>query len=371
MNRWHRCVKLDGGALDEFFGNYLDRPERSILLIAGAGFDPRSTSVASRLAAMQQPTKRGLFIREERPGAPTKLRELADVHSDELIGHIKDSVVVELTIFAEGNAVVGGREIAKLLALQDFTEITDVLLDISALSTGVYFPAARMLLDYAARRPGLNVHVVVDEQPATDYGIVGVASDRATPVHGFKGGLGLDETGNHARLWLPQLVLHRRQSLERIHSAVSPDDVCPILPFPCSNPRLPDELVEQYRETLEAWKVDVRNFVYAAENDPLDLYRTILRLADTRERVFAAVGGSLVTLSPAGSKLLSLGALLAALERDLPVVFVESIGYDIKSGASFNALGPPKLVDLWLAGDAYPSLKKIDVKQARIARSDG
>ncbi len=90
MNRWHRCVKLDGSALEDFFCNYLDRPERSILLIAGAGFDPRSTSVAHRLAAMQHPKKHGVFIREERPGAPTKLRELADVHSSELNGLIKD-----------------------------------------------------------------------------------------------------------------------------------------------------------------------------------------------------------------------------------------------------------------------------------------
>jgi hypothetical protein len=358
MNRWHHCVKLDGSDLDAFFANYLDRPVRYLLLIAGGGFDPRSTSIAKRISAMGGPHKRGVIIREERPGAPSELREWANVHTDELTKLIPDSSVAEVPIFAEGNAVVGGREIAKLLGRQDFDGVTDIVLDISALSTGVFFPAVRMLLDEAQRNPKLNVHVMVDEQPATDYAIVGVASDRATPIHGFKGRIGLDETGGHARLWLPQLVRHRRQALERIHTAISPDDVCPILPFPCSNPRLPDELVEEYRETLEAWKVDVRNFVYAAENDPLDLYATILRLVDTRERVFAAVGGSLVTLSPAGGKLLSVGSLLAALERDLPVVFVESVGYEITKTASPSVLGPPKLVHLWLEGEAYDAQRK-------------
>ncbi|MDT4966947.1 MAG: hypothetical protein QOJ64_1684 [Acidobacteriota bacterium] len=358
MNRWNRCVKLEGSALEDFFDNYLGSSERSLLLIAGGGFDPRSTSIARRVAAMGAPRKRALIIREERPGAPSKLREQADVHTAELSKLIADSSVADVPIFAEGNAVVGGREVAKLLGQQDFSGVTDILLDISALSTGVFFPAVRMLLGEAERNRKLNVHVVVDEQPATDYGIVGVASDRATPVHGFKGRIGLDETGSHARLWLPQLVLHRRQTLERIHTAVSPDDVCPILPFPCANPRLPDQLVEEYREMLEAWKVDVRNFVYAAENDPLDLYATIVRLVDTRERVFAAVGGSLVTLSPAGGKLLSVGSLLAALERDLPVVFVESVGYEITGTGSESAAGPPKLVHLWLEGEAYDGRRK-------------
>jgi hypothetical protein len=358
MNRWDRCVKLHGSALEDFFGNYLDDRRRRIFLIAGGGFDPRSTSIAARIARMAAPEKRAIFIREERPGAPAQLRNQADIHTSQLTDLIADSSVVEIPIFAEGNAVVGGREIAKLLGNQNFEGVSDVILDISALSAGVFFPAARMLIDETERNEGLNFHIVVDEQPATDYGIVGVASDRATPVHGFKGQIGLDETGSHARLWLPQLVLHRRQPLERIHTAVAPDDVCPILPFPCSNPRLPDELVEQYRELLEAWKVDVRNFLYASENDPLDLYATILRLVDTRERIFAAVGGSLVTLSPAGGKLLSVGSLLAALERDLPVVFVESVGYDIMKTRQSKERGSPKLVHLWLAGEAYDGQRK-------------
>src|ERR1700730_10642376 len=175
MNRWNRCVKLEGSALEDFFDNYLDSSERSILLIAGGGFDPRSTSIARRVAAMGAPRIRALNNRKERPGAPSKLREQADVHTAELSKLIADSSVAEVPIFAEGNAVVGGREVAKLLGQQDFSGVTDILLDISALSTGVFFPAVRMLLGEAERNSKLNVHVVVDEQPATDYGIVGVA----------------------------------------------------------------------------------------------------------------------------------------------------------------------------------------------------
>jgi hypothetical protein len=73
-------------------------------------------------------------------------------------------------------------------------------------------------------------------------------------------------------------------------------------------------------EELEAgWEVDTRNIVYADEADPLDLYRTILRLDDLRKPVFKEVGGSLLVLSPLGSKIMALGALMGALERNLPV----------------------------------------------------
>jgi len=59
-------------------------------------------------------------------------------------------------------------------------------------------------------------------------------------------------------------------------------------------------------------------------------------------------------LSPLGSKLLSMGALLAALEREFPVVYVEAIAYKV----DFALLEKRRqergsLVHLWLQGEAY------------------
>lgn len=129
---------------------------------------------------------------------------------------------------------------------------------------------------------------------------------------------------------------------------------CPILPFPASNPRHGDDLVADFIAEFEnAWSIDTRNVVYGAEDDPLDLYRTILRLDDLRRPVFQEFGGSLLVLSPVGSKIMALGALLAALERDLPVAHLESIGYTFSRSA--NGETPvPFLVHIWLEGDVYP-----------------
>ena len=93
--------------------------------------------------------------------------------------------------------------------------------------------------------------------------------------------------------------------------------------------------------------------IYAAEDDPLDLYRTVLRIDDLRRPVFEGFGGSLLVLSPMGSKVLALGTLMAALERNLPVVYLEAIGYEF---TEVPAGAEPELVHVWLEGDLYAGI---------------
>ena len=101
------------------------------------------------------------------------------------------------------------------------------------------------------------------------------------------------------------------------------------------------------------WSVDTRDIVYADEGNPLDLYRTVLRLDDLRKPVFAETGGSMLVLSPLGSKVMALGALMAALERDLPVAYLESISYELEAAAP-EGIEQSNLIHIWLEGDVYP-----------------
>ena len=61
----------------------------------------------------------------------------------------------------------------------------------------------------------------------------------------------------------------------------------------------------------------------------------------------------MLILSPLGSKVMALGALMAALERDLPVAHLESIGYELEASAS-ETVDPPNLIHVWLEGEVYP-----------------
>ena len=134
------------------------------------------------------------------------------------------------------------------------------------------------------------------------------------------------------------------------------------------DPRLGDELAKEYLTEIEnTWSVDPRNIVYADEADPLDLYRTILKLDDVRRLVFAETGGSMLVLSPVGSKVMALGALMAAVERDLPVAHVESIGYEVEEDVLVE-IEQPNLMHIWLEGDVYSRSQPARSTQRNTAR---
>ena len=86
----------------------------------------------------------------------------------------------------------------------------------------------------------------------------------------------------------------------------------------------------------------------------MDLYRTILKLDELRGPVFAGAGDSILVLSPLGSKVMAIGALMAALERDLPVAHLESISYHLNESI-LNNESTQNLIHVWLEGEAYPA----------------
>ena len=359
MSRWDPCPRHRGKDADAFVREYLGMASRRALFIGGGGFDPRSVVVCGLLEETMSDRLHGVLIREERPNPDPQLLGRADDNTAHMISLLPDrNTVLKADVFAPDGAVVGGRRLVESVGRLSVNDFSDVIVDMSALSIGVAFPIVRHLVELASRvGTGFNLHLTAVDEPETDEQIASVASDRASPIHGFKGSLGLVGNEEAAKLWMPQLSKGKRGVLENIHSYVSPHDVCPILPFPSARPRLPDELIEQYAEELEsAWNVDSRSIVYTDEANPLDLYRTILRVDDIRRRVFAEVGASLVILTPLGSKVSAIGALLAAIERDFPIVYVEAISYKVDIAELDRRRGDQgDIVHLWLCGDAYAS----------------
>lgn len=350
--RWDRCVYQRGPDAQQFVAAYLAEKRRRLLLIGGAGFDPRSPQLCEILTTHKCHLT-GFFLREERPVTSRELQEKAAANISRLQRFCTTSEIITIQIFARDGAVIGGREVAKALSAITLTDYTDVIVDLSSLSKGISFPIVRYLLDRLTVPPSsINIHLFVKEDAQTDGRILEVASDRPGLIAGFAGDWGLDPQKDAATLWLPQLIKGQHSILDMIYKFVDPDDTCPILPFPTQNPRLPDELLEEYRVELQStWGVEPHDVVYAHERNPLDLYRTILRLDDARRRVFKEVGGSQIVLSPLGSKVLAIGAMMAALDRNFPVAYVEAIEYkvdiDTLSGATPSS---GELVHIWLSG---------------------
>jgi hypothetical protein len=355
--RWDLAVGFRGPEFLRFAERYFGDVSHRLLLIASAGFDPRSPRLAEHLARWAPGRVQSLLIREERPTSDAALRALANHHHDRLRAAVSTVSEMRIKIFDDTDlAVVGGRIAAGLVGELPLQDYTDIVVDLSALSIGVSFPLVRALLERnaSARR---NVHAVVVADAQLDAEIRPLPTEAATVVHGFRGTYGMDASEDASRLWLPQLAFGRQELLERVFEEVTPHDTCPILPFPAEDVRAGDALVEEHLAALsEAWSVDTRNIIYAAEDDPLDVYRTILELSDAREPVFQGHGGSLVVLTPIGSKVLALGALMAATERNFPVLHVEAVGFS--ADANMLAHYPEDrgtFAHVWLEGDAYTS----------------
>lgn len=357
---WEPCVYHRGTHADAFLREYLAGKTRRVLLVTGAGFDPRSTRIIELIPPEGRANTQAILLREERRNPEKALLDRAIQNRDALMKAFPGAQEHFIQVFADDNAVIGGRSAARLMGSLSLDGITDIFVDISALSIGIAFPIIKHFMEVLCRprAPVTNFHVLSCDSPAIDRTIRSRPSDRVAPILGFHGEWGLDTKSQAAILWMPQLSHGKGGVLRRIFQFLINDQpdtvVCPILPFPSSRPRLPDELLEEFANELQVeWSVDVRDLVYADEKSPLDLYRTILRIDDARRRVFASVGGSQIVLSPIGSKALSLGALMAALERNFTILHVESIGYTMEEGHGPPPAGSEELVHIWLHGEAY------------------
>jgi hypothetical protein len=351
--RWEPAIGHRGDAAERFLAARCSNPAKRILLIAGAGFDPRARIVPLLLQKIAGGDVRLVLLREHRPDPQPELASLAQENIAAISMQYSTPAIVDLQIFGIDSAVIGGREAARIATEIKLDDVGDVIVDFSALSIGTSFPLTAVLLQRADEL-GINVHATVVASSALDQAITPLPTESAIPVHGFRGDWGLDRTANAARLWLPQLAFGQNTILDRIFREVQPHDICPLLPFPAQHPRRGDDLIEAYIDEIQStWEVNQRSIIYADENDAVDVYRTILALDDDRRPVFDGDGGSVCVLSPVGSKVLALGCLMAAAERNFPVLYVEAVGYKVDSERLAGYTPPGELVHVWLAGEPY------------------
>lgn len=360
-NRWNKCIEHYDCDVDPFLALHFSEWHRKVLLVAGAGFDPRATASVLTLHEILGDKLECFFIKEERPDPDPKLIQKATENLEHLKTKYPDSRVVIINVFADDNAVVGGINVIKSLQDVNLDGFTDLIVDLSALSIGISFPVVKYFFDLIVRdQLKVNIHLLVISNPELDAIICSVPNDRATEIRGFSRSDRLYGEENKAKLWLPQLSGGRKEVLRRIHESVVPHDVCPILPFPSADVKKGDKIVIDFIAELEnEWRVDKRNYVYADENQPLDIYRTILKIDDQRRPVFQTFGGSVIILSPLGSKLLAIGALMAALERRFPIVYVETLEYAVDwEKVDLLQTDTSRKAHIWLYGEAY--LKNFD-----------
>ncbi len=221
--RWDPCVVQNLEEFSSFFTDFIDQPDRNCLLVGGAGFDPRANLVPQYFSELKNAVLTAVFFREERIRDQPRLRPKAEINESKIRSLIPQATFPCIQIFADNVTVVGGRNAVEHFRGMDFSKYSDIFIDISALSCGVFFPLVASFIGASDRQIGrsLNIHLLVVEKPDFDYKIRGIPDEAASFLHGFKGDRSLDSSVQEAVLWLPTLAFGAGPMLQRIYNFAS------------------------------------------------------------------------------------------------------------------------------------------------------
>ena len=210
---WANCITNFDDDVVKFVDDYFTDETQKVLLVAAAGFDPRSRRVSKMLADALGNRLSAYYIREERPGATDELIKQADANEVALRQIVPDSKVFTLAVFADDGAPVGGARLVSEFQKNPIPDdVTDVILDLSALSIGIGFPAAKLLLEDCEGEHGRAFHLMIVSNPELDDQISSVPSNRISPVKGFAPDIGVSAL-DVAQVWIPQLARGRASTL--------------------------------------------------------------------------------------------------------------------------------------------------------------
>lgn len=356
--RWADYVLAYG---DEIAGLWQarDTGEASTLVILGAGFDPRALVGLRTLADAGADQRVTIAVVDMPVGrAEPTTAELATSNAQAL-AELADRRGYQIKRVPYPNSIdrrAAGQVISRSIQAGGLVDPTGlVIVDVSGLPASLTFPIIGGML--AAVDGGMfrgDLQVLVCENPLMDRAIVEEGAADPGPVSGFNHGL--TEAGRDiVRIWAPVLGERQSEQLEALYAYLEPNEITPVLPFPAANPRRADDLLIELRELLFGrMAVEPGNFIYAHETNPFDVYRALSRLSDRFHDALSPIGDSTVVTSVHGSKMLSIGVLLAAWERRLPVVAATPTDYMIMEGTDLvEVASRNRLACLWLAGEPY------------------
>ncbi len=266
-----RVPNLSLDDVDEFITDYFPTAGAT-LLIGNVGFSPDVLYFPERLGPLPNVDMR--FFHEKRPAVPAAITQLASEREQQLRDLAACPMqVVDVAILAEDGAPVGGRnacmQVHEWLSAKAYT---DVVVDATGMSRCTAFPIVKQLYQLSRDTP-IRVHLLVADSNQAFSSVESVSNDRGGWMHGFPGETETDEFAKALKLWVVQLSEKAGASLQTMFRELdSPEEVCPVLPFPAVNPRRADELLFEHREYWQReWFESPLNFIRAHESDPMDV----------------------------------------------------------------------------------------------------
>lgn len=371
--RWDYYFLAKDAQLASFWSQRFGQGKRDVLCILALGFDPRMCDGFSMLTEARGEGRRDVILIEfdEGPDSPSHaLRPRVEQNRQKLerlvqgLGGVKPALLK--LVGADGRRVESVNAARLFSNVAEFIDYDDLVLDISALPRGIYFPILAKLLylldearrtNDGARLP--NLHLLVAENAALDSQIrqEGI-EETAELVHGFSGGAQQQAHADVPCIWLPLLGEAQEPQFRVIQDFVKPNEILPVLPSPARNPRRADDLVIEYREILfDSLRLDPRNFIYAHEQNPFEVYRQLSWVIARYRRSLKPLGGARFVLSALSSKLMSIGPLLVAYELKpdnvVGLAHVASHGYQMPDSKTNEPANSTEMFGIWLVGDYF------------------
>lgn len=335
------------------------------LYVLGVGFDLRClVGLREFLDLNHQVPPKIMRMEMAPPGPATQARviQMAAEHLAEFETLTLGLEVGTISYPAVENLYSAGTDLARGLTEAEHLEnVGHLIIDISSMPSTLFYPAIKAALKASDLPPGAvghfggEIQVVVCENPQMDAKIRELGISDASFVGGFRPRGHGDADPDGPTIWVPVLGENAEPALRAIHNLLEPDDICPVLPFPAVDPRRADSLVLEHQAVLfGAFNVRASDFVYSDERNPFDLYLSLCHLERDYKSALEPLGSPLVAFSAHGSKLLSVGMLLAAYERDIPIAAAAVDDYEIVAGADLQVFSEAnQLCCLWLAGAPY------------------
>lgn len=327
--------------------------ERRVLLICGGGFDPRTLEAPRSIAEMKLS---GLTVVALQPSAVGQHDDAvlsAASNVSQLRAWFGDRFsLIKAPAVAEVNSAgtILSRDLVRRFGVFDYDT---VIVDMSGLPSTISFSVIHLFLQHSTAAGEVqyrgNLLAVVAEDAETDERIVRSELGRASVLNA----LTRLPTSRAPVIWMPVLGERSGDQLEKIRAMLEPEEVCPVVPFPSSLARRADNLVVEHGDFLfEQLQFEPRNVLHASEFNPFDLYRQMVMLARRYRSALGPLGEPTIATSEHGSKLMSLGVLLASHEERIVVAQVDTLGYRFES-AEVASNRAPVMYAAWLTGSPY------------------
>lgn len=366
--RWSPYVLLKGKNDIKLFWEQHFNSESKILFIIGKGFDIRMNLGIKELSSVSSALRIQCLLIEfdEGKNSPSdKYKKYVDENTTQLKGMVSSINTKKIKLLKSSDRKtrrVGDREAANIInSYTDIEKFTDIIVDISALPRSVFFSIIGKILSlldkYSLNNSKIsqNLYILTAENAKLDENIIeeGIDED-INYTYGFTDDLELST--NNPIVWFPMLGEGKNLQLSKAHSRVNPNEICPVLPFPAKDPRRSDKLIIEYNRLIfDEFRVESQNIIYAHEQNPFEVYRSLTLAIENYKQSLSKLGGCRSAISVFSSKLLSIGALLTSFELDsVGILNVDSQGYRIINESIIEELNQDTELFLsWIYGEPY------------------